>query len=167
MVEQLVDVSVPESVILARGRDAHHMVLLMGEGYTSRPVDPAGIHRQPRAVKKLLGKAEVVAVVDVLVNMQLKAPAVLADRQWKVPQIPFIDSVLDFLSLPQRRVRTVQTVQQIGDSTAQFFVGCCHARCCATTGAGGSACEHAGQVPAVFSSWRCPDEVRGREFALF
>ena len=49
---------------------------------------PARIHRQPRAVKKILGKAEVVAVVDVLVSKQLKlqmSSPVDSGRRLRVP----------------------------------------------------------------------------------
>ena len=41
-----------------------------------------------------------------------QVPAVLADLQWMVPQIPFIDRVLASSVASQRQVRTVQTVQK-------------------------------------------------------
>ena len=39
-----------------------------------------------------------------------------------VPPFQFIDRVLDIPVLPQRQIRTVQTVQQASDSTVQFLV---------------------------------------------
>ena len=48
----------------------------------------------------------------------------------EVPQIPFVDRVLDIPVMPQRRARTVQTVQMLGDSTAQFLDKVDDARCC-------------------------------------
>ena len=48
----------------------------------------------------------------------------------EVPQIPFVDRVLDILVMPQRRARTVQTVQKLGDSTAQFLDKVVDAPCC-------------------------------------
>ena len=62
-------------------------------------------------------------------NMQLELQQ-SSPIQWKVPQIPFVDRVLDILVMPQRRPRTVQTVQKLGDSTAQFLYQVDDARCC-------------------------------------
>ena len=45
-------------------------------------------------------------------------PAILADRLWKVLQIPFIDRVLVFPVFPET---DTQTVQKIGHSTAKFL----------------------------------------------
>ena len=177
VVEQLVDVSVPESVILARGRDAAGITwcqvaghqgtrrgLLVDDGHTSRPVDPAGIHRQLRAEKKLLGKAEVVAVVDVLVKQAPQAPDVLADRQWKVPQVPFIDSVLDFLFCHRDGYELCKPCSRLEIPQCSSLLVVATPVVVQRQVPGGRACEHAGEVPAVFSSWWCPDEVCGREF---
>ena len=50
------------------------------------------------------------------------------------PPLQFIDRVLDTPVLPQRQLRTVQTVQQPRDSTVQFLVWFL-TPCCATSGA--------------------------------
>ena len=59
-------------------------------------------------------------VVDVPVNISDKF---LQSKEFDllVPQIPFISRVWDIPVLPQSVVRTVQTVQKVGDCTAQFF----------------------------------------------
>ena len=68
--------------------------------HSPRPVDPPrGNHRQPRAV------SEAVAVVYVPVNMQLKIQQ---------------SSPINYGRCFRFRSSTVQTVQKIGDSTAQF-----------------------------------------------
>ena len=60
------------------------------------------------------------AVVDVPVVTQHKFQQSFVDF-FKVPQLQFIDRVLVFPVMPQSLVRTVQTVQKVGDSTAQFL----------------------------------------------
>ena len=95
-VEQTVDIPVP-------GSGAHWGVLLEG-WHPAHPVEtPRGIHRQPRAVYKywatLSGRP---------CDHALQVPAVLADLQWKVPQIRSSTECW----------------------TLQFLVGRLHARCC-------------------------------------
>ena len=51
-----------------------------------------------------------------------------------VPQIPFIDRVVDISAASQRQVRTVHIVQKTGDCWVQFLDRLGHARRCATTG---------------------------------
>ena len=60
------------------------------------------------------------AVVDVPVVIQHKFQQSFVDF-FKVPQLQFIDRVLVFPVMPQSLVRTVETVQKVGDSTAQFL----------------------------------------------
>ena len=69
---------------------------------------------------KILRSSEAVAVVDVPVVTQHKFQQSFVDL-FKVPQLQFIDRVLVFPVMPQSLVRTVQTVQKVGDSTAQFL----------------------------------------------
>ena len=54
-------------------------------------------------------------------NMQAKLQQSLPIEQWFVPQIQFIDGVLDIPVMPQRQVRTVQAVHLTGDSIVQFL----------------------------------------------
>ena len=81
---------------------------------------PGGIHRQPRAVFKYWAGAEAVAVVDDPVVTQHKFQQSFVDL-FNLPQLQFIDRVLVFPVMPQSLVRRVQTVQKVGDSTAQFL----------------------------------------------
>ena len=54
-----------------------------------------------------------------------------------MPQIQFIDRVVDFSVVLQRRVPAVQTVQKTGEiPQLQFLDKVVDARCCMTTGAG-------------------------------
>ena len=67
----------------------------------------------------------------------------------KVPQFQFVDRVVDFSSLLQRRVPTVQTVQKTGEiPQLQFLDKVDDTRCFTTTGAWADRADNCGG-PAV------------------
>ena len=67
----------------------------------------------------------------------------------KVPQFQFIDRVVDFSTVLQRRVPTVQTVQKTGEiPQLQFLDMVDDTRCCTTTGSWADRAENCGG-PAV------------------
>ena len=75
---------------------------------------------------QILGKAEAVRfwtpVMDVPVFVQLLLLQSFPLEKVKVPQIQFLDRLLEHPVVLQRRVRTVQIVQKTGDSTEPFLV---------------------------------------------
>ena len=76
-------------------------------------------------------------VVDVLVIISDKFQQSIVYEDVEVPQIQFIDRVVDLSVVLQRRVPTVQTVQKTGEiPQLQFLDKVDDARCCTTTGAG-------------------------------
>ena len=76
-------------------------------------------------------------VVDVPVIISDKFQQSIVYEDVEVPQIQFIDRVVDLSVVLQRRVPTVQTVQKTGEiPQLQFLDKVDDARCCTTTGAG-------------------------------
>ena len=74
----------------------------------------------PQVQEQIVDKA-----ADVPVTMHDQVPAVRADRQWFVPQIQFIDRVLDIHVMPQRQVRTVPNCAELGRPPQRSsWVGC-------------------------------------------
>ena len=123
-VEQLVNVPMPHTITLADGRDDcairwRHMWGRTGGVYwwmvgtnRSRRDRPEG----PRAVCKYwAGDSWSAHLWSLSDKFQQSFQFTIENT----PQSPFIDRVL-----PQRRLRTVQPVQRLGDSTAQFLEWC-------------------------------------------
>ena len=106
------------------GSRAHWGVFLECSHPHAQVGPPGGLHRQPRAVYKHLGKDD---VVDVSMIMQLEFQQSKYETA-KVPQIQFVDRLPDVPVVTQRWVLTVQTVQKTGDSTHAV---CCGRRSCA------------------------------------
>ena len=80
----------------------------------------------------------VLLVVDVPAIISDKFQQSIVYEDVEVPQIQFIDRVVDFSVVLQRRVPTVQTVDKTGEiPQLQFLDKVDDARCCTTTGAGG------------------------------
>ena len=76
-------------------------------------------------------------VVDVPVIISDKFQQSIVYEDVEVPQIQFIDRVVDFSVVLQRRVPAVQTVQKTGEiPQLQFLDKVDDALCCMTTGAG-------------------------------
>ena len=72
-------------------------------------------------------------VVDVPVIISDKFRQSIVYVNVKVPQFQFIDRVVDFSSVLQRRVPTVQTVQKTGEiPQLQFLEKVGDTRCCTT-----------------------------------
>ena len=86
--------------------------LLVEVGHTYHPVGPSrGSHRQPRVVFKYWARmsgAPLDAGIDVLVIMQLEFQQ---SETVEMPQIQFLDRLLDIPVVTQRWVLTVQIVQ--------------------------------------------------------
>ena len=88
-------------------------------------------------------------VVDVLVIISDKFRQSIVYVNVKVPQFQFIDRVVDFSIVLQRRVPTVQSVQKTGEiPQLQFLDKVGDTRCCTTTGAWADRAENCGG-PAV------------------
>ena len=92
----------------------------MAVGHTAHSVEiPGGVTASPGRYTNT-GQGSFGAVVDVSVNMQRKFQQFMPiDKE--VPQILFIARVLDIPVIPLRQALTVQTVQKMPDSTAQFL----------------------------------------------
>ena len=108
----------PGALLVARGSTLVDHVGPTGGRRAHATVAPArGTHRQPRAVKQILGAAPVPQIQDQFVDVE--APVVdvpvtvlhmfqqFYEFDILVPQIQFIDGVLDTAVVPQRQVRTV------------------------------------------------------------
>ena len=67
----------------------------------------------------------------------------------EVPQIPFLDRVLQISVVPQSRVRTVQTVQKPEMPQRSSWSGCSRARWYAATGAWGWTVPKTVEVPQL------------------
>ena len=179
LAEQLVDVPVPEAVILARGRSAagviwYHVAARGGRSYWwmggSRHVQwvrPEGFTASPGRYINT-GQAEVVAVVDVPVVMQLKFQQSFVVF-FMVPQLQFIDRVVVTSVASQRQGSQCKLCRKPESTDAVLGYGCC-ARRCATTGAmdgpdiaeysGGSevAVPGRGRPDNAKTAWRCDSQ---------